>query len=78
MKHRIQIMLSDQQASYLKNVSDKTGETVASLVRRAVAMLMRFEGIPSPRPITAVPAPAPRRVITVPSPLPTEQSAGER
>jgi len=40
MKHRIQIMLSEDQANYLRDVSVRTGETVASFVRRAVASLM--------------------------------------
>ena len=39
-KYRIQIMLGEDQADFLKDVSRRTGETIASFVRRAVASLI--------------------------------------
>ena len=66
MKHRIQIMLSEDQANYLRDVSVRTGETVASFVRRAVASLMSPPRVSPQRP--AAPSSLPRQVdVQVPA-----------
>lgn len=41
MKQRIQVFLTESQATYLKELSDKTGEAVASIIRRAIEVMKR-------------------------------------
>jgi hypothetical protein len=41
MKYRIQVFLTETQASYLKEISEKTGESVANIIRRAIEIFKR-------------------------------------
>lgn len=40
MKCRIQVFVTDSQASYLSKLKEKSGESIANIIRRAIELIM--------------------------------------